>query len=107
VTEQGVAAVFAWGVAILLWVFTAVLFRQRRPVPWPVSFWGAIGMALLLTSAAIGATLLALGPLPILFVYSLIVIRALASAILLGTIMRLTDRPRWLMRRMDGRVNDA
>lgn len=103
-SEQAIATSLLWVMLALLFVASAYTIRHRHHVPWIVFLTFLLGSALFVLSAAIVATGRLFGG-PVWtspeIAWTVILIRALALAILAGVGMRVTMRPRWLIRRVD------
>lgn len=101
-TDQAVAVVLAWSLVISLFLTDILLAVRRAHVPWGGVVMLAVGSLLLALASAVELTnILAGRPLSQPLIWFVIVARALAGALFVGTLMRLTLRPRWLIRRMD------
>lgn len=101
--EQTYSAFFAWAVVLVILAAATHVLRQRHHVPWPVVLTFALGALAVGLAGAITATSALVGHMPPdpAWMWAVIVLRALGSAVLLGVFMRLTLRPRWLIRRLD------
>jgi len=97
--EQAISAGFAWLVVLGFLAADLNVARQRRHVPWEVALGLGVGALLVALAGAVTATNAISGALlPHEWVWFVVVARAVASAILLAVLMRLTARPRWLIR---------
>lgn len=100
--EQAISAAFAWLVVAVLFAADIVIVVQRKHVPWEAAFALGVGTLMLAVAGAVTATNAITGTtLPLAWVWFVIVTRAVTMALFAGVLMRLTMRPRWLLRAVD------
>lgn len=101
-SEQALAAGLAWMLVAVLFASDVVIVVQRRHVPWDAAFALGVGTLMLAVAGAVTATDALSGqPMPTPLVWFVVVTRAVVMAIFAGVLMRLTMRPRWLIRTID------
>lgn len=100
--EQLIASGLAWLIVAALFTIDIVIAAKRHAVPWEAAFGLGIGALMMGVAGAIVATdALAHVDLPDIWLWFVIVTRAIAMSIFVGIFMRLTLRPRWLIRLVD------
>lgn len=101
-TEQAISAALAWLVVAVLFTADVTIVAQRKHVPWDAAFALGVGTLMLATAGAVTATNALDGNgLAQEWVWFVVVTRAMTMAIFAGVLMRLTMRPRWLIRSID------
>lgn len=97
---QVLSTTLAWAMVILTALVALIVVRQRSHIHWSASAAFAVAALLLAVAAALSATsVLVRGPaIGEEARWIIIVCRALATVLFLGTAMDLTGRPRWIGR---------
>lgn len=101
---QIISASIAWGIVGILFVTALVLVYEHEDLPWSSALTFICGSILLGLAGALAATHAienAATALPSSYLTGIIVCRAASAALFLGVVMRLTGRPRWLLRVVD------